>query len=373
MKICHITTVHDAKDVRIFYKECSSLSKLGHDVYFVVLNGKSEVRNNVTIIGVESKYNSRIKRMLFGTNMAYKEALKLNADVYHFHDPEFLFHGIKLHRKGKKVIYDAHEDYPRQILGKYYLSAFTKKVLAFLVEKLENYGARRFEGIITATPYIKERYIKLNNNTVDINNFPILEQLPEPSDWNQKSNEICYIGALSRVRGIYEIVKSLETSNCRLNLGGSFDESEKLHFDVKSLQSWGKVNELGFINRNQVNEILKKSKIGMVTLHPIVNYLDSLPVKMFEYMAAGLPVIASDFPLWKSIIEEKNCGICVNPLNPIEISEAINKILSDNNLAKEMGINGRKLVLEQYNWAKEEVKLKIFYSNILASKIAVNK
>lgn len=364
MKICHITTVHTSKDVRIFYKECSSLAKLGHEVHLVVLNGKTEKENNVNIVGVETEYNSRLKRMWTGTKKVYKEALHINADVYHFHDPEFLFHGIKLYRKGKKVIYDAHEDYPRQILGKYYLNKYAKNIISFFVEKLENYAAKRFAGIVTATPFIKERYLKLNKNTVDINNFPILEQLPEPSNWEEKSNEICYVGALSKVRGIFEVIKSLEDTKCRLNLGGSFDDTEGLNNEVKALKGWERVNELGFINRNKVAEVLRKSKVGMVTLHPIINYIDSLPVKMFEYMAAGLPVVASNFPLWKTIVEDNNCGICVNPLEPKEISAAVNKILSNDELAQEMSVNGRKLVLEKYNWAKEEEKLKEFYSKL---------
>ena len=153
--------------------------------------------------------------MFQSTKIVYREALKVNADVYHFHDPEFLFHGLKLFRKGKKVIYDAHEDYPRQILEKYYLNSFVKRVIAFFVEKLENYSSKRLAGIITATPFIRERYLKFNNNTVDINDFPILDQLPKPSEWSSENDEICYIGALSRVRGILEIVNSLGKKNCK--------------------------------------------------------------------------------------------------------------------------------------------------------------
>ena len=102
----------------------------------------------------------------------------------------------------------------------------------------------------------------------------------------------------------------------------------------------------------------------MVTLHPIINYIDSLPVKMFEYMAVGLPVIAFNFPLWKSIVEENNCGLCVNPMNPEEIAKAINELLSDNELAQKMGANRRQLVLDKYNWVIEEIKLKEFCSNL---------
>ena len=86
---------------------------------------------------------------------------------------------------------------------------------------------------------------------------------------------------------------------------------------------------------------------------------------MFEYMSAGLPVIASNFPKWKNIINETNCGICVNPENPDEIAKAIEFIMTHPKKAKEMGQNGRKLIEKKYNWSIEEKKLNIIYSSLL--------
>ena len=86
---------------------------------------------------------------------------------------------------------------------------------------------------------------------------------------------------------------------------------------------------------------------------------------MFEYMSAGLPVIASNFPKWKNIIDETNCGICVNPLDPNEIAKAIEFFLTNPEKAKEMGQNGRKLIEKKYNWSIEEKKLNAFYSSLV--------
>lgn len=96
-----------------------------------------------------------------------------------------------------------------------------------------------------------------------------------------------------------------------------------------------------------------------------MNYLDSLPIKMFEYMSAGIPVVASNFPLWKEIIEKNRCGVCVDPLSPKDIAKAINFIVQNPQIAQKMGENGKRAILEKYNWQIEEQKLFNIYEGLL--------
>jgi glycosyltransferase involved in cell wall biosynthesis len=104
---------------------------------------------------------------------------------------------------------------------------------------------------------------------------------------------------------------------------------------------------------------------GLVTLKPLVNYLDSLPVKMFEYMEAGIPVIASNFPYWKSIVEPIDCGICVDPQDPEAIRKAILELVNNPVKAHEMGKKGREAIWTKYNWSIEEQKLLSFYQRMI--------
>ncbi len=364
MKVCHLTSVHTRYDTRIFLKECSSLATNGHEVSLIVADDLGdELKGGVKIHDVGKNNSGRLSRFTKTTRNVFRKAIGIDADVYHFHDPELMPFAYLLKLKGKKVIYDAHEDLPRQLLSKPYLGKVSKKILSFLIEKIENFFASRFTAIITATPFIRDRFLKLNNHTIDINNFPIISEFEDFSE-HPKKDEICYVGGLSQVRGILEVVKSLDNLNSiQFNLAGLFNDAN-YEKKVKSQPSWSKVNELGFIDREGIKNVYSKSKIGIVTLHPIVNYLDSLPVKMFEYMASGLPVIASDISLWKSIIDESKCGICVNPLSPNDIAKAIDEMIQDPKALKTMGVNGRKAIVQKYNWSIEENKLLNLYGNL---------
>ena len=135
-----------------------------------------------------------------------------------------------------------------------------------------------------------------------------------------------------------------------------------------TMSGWRQVEALGFVDREGVRAMVARSMAGLVVLHPTINYIDALPVKMFEYMSAGIPVIASNFPPWKEIIEGAKCGLCVDPLDPGEIAGAIQFIVEHPEEAEQMGKNGRRAVERRYNWEMGEKKLLEFYSGLAHSK-----
>ena len=369
MKILHLTSVHSRNDTRIFIKQCRSLVARGYDVTLVVADGKGdEFKDMIKIVDV-NYLPGRLNRILKTTRRVLKKAIEIDADLYHFHDPELIPVGLKLKRMGKKVIFDSHEDVPKQLLGKSYLNPVLLRILSSLFGVFERYTCPRFDGIIAATPFIRDKFLGINPQSVDINNFPVIGELEAalPS-WSDKRNEACYVGGIAAIRGIREIIRACEflQSSVRLNLAGRFFEPA-VEAEVRSYPGWVRVNEKGFVDRAGVREVLGRSVAGLVTLHPAINYLDSLPVKMFEYMSSGIPVIASNFPLWREIVEGNDCGLCVNPLDPKAIAAAIDFIINNPERARQMGENGKRAVLEKYNWGIEEAKLLAFYKAVLAA------
>lgn len=366
-KVIHLTSAHPRYDTRIFIKMCASLSQYGHEVILVVADGMgNEVRNAITIIDVGKVRGGRLARMFLTTINIYKIALLENGDIYHLHDPELIPIGLKLKHQGKTVVFDSHEDVPKQMLSKPYLNPFLRKLIGMLFGYYEGIACKKFDGIITATPFIRDKFLAINQNTIDINNFPISSELYQTVNWDNKENAVCYIGGITKVRGVCEIVKSLAFTNTsiQLFLVGKFTEPA-IEKKVRSFGGWKNVNALGFLGRDEVRDVLAKSIAGLVVFHSLPNHVDAQPNKMFEYMSAGIPVIASNFPLWKEIIEGNNCGICVNQDDPISISKAINYLANNPLRAREYGMNGLKAIKNKYNWSIEEKKLFNFYDLLI--------
>jgi glycosyltransferase involved in cell wall biosynthesis len=370
IRIAHLTSVHPRFDTRIFLKECRSLAAAGYGVSLVVADGKGdEVVDNISIHDVGNA-RGRLDRMLGATRRVFAKAKALNADIYHFHDPELIPIGLKLKRLGKRVIFDSHEDVPKQILSKEYLSTPVKWLISRVIAVYERFASRRFDAIVAATPFIRDKFLKINAQTLDINNFPMLGELASDTEAGIASKErrICYVGGIGILRGIREAVRAMEqvTSGIRLQLAGTFSE-DGIEAEVKTYPGWASVDQLGFLNREQVRALMARSVAGVVTFLPAPNHLDAQPNKMFEYMSAGLPVIASNFPLWREIIEGNDCGLCVDPLDTNAIARAVDFLAAHPERAREMGGNGLRAVMARYNWEIEEQKLLALYGKLSAS------
>lgn len=362
-----MTSVHNSEDARIFHKQCVSLAKSGYEV-FLIAPGNNYKKNGVNIIGVGEKPDGKLKRILLFTRKVYKKAKSLNADIYHIHDPELLLYGLILKKQGKKVIFDSHEDYLLTITEKSWIPSLFRKITSKLFEIYESKIIKAIDGAIVCYPWTEERYRNLNRNVKMVLNFPILKEKNIEIKY-KTSRKIAFAGGISKQWSHKEIIEALTIlKNVQYELAGKLIGNYGK--ELKSMGGWQYVNYHGVIPFEEVKtKIYERSSIGMVLLDYIAQCKGTVGnlsnTKFFEYMQMGLPLVCTNFDLWKEIIDEEECGIYVNPHDVNEIVNAINFLLDNPNIAKTMGENGRKAIINKYNWNSEEKKLIELYKTIL--------
>lgn len=367
-KICHLSCGHPLYDTRILRKECVSLAEAGYRVTLVAVGEEESVFQGVRLIGIPAA-RSFLGRVTFDllTRTSWRIvriALAEKADVYHFHDPHLMPVGVFLRVLGKRVIYDVHEYEAGRISAK--LPHRVRRIAEKTLYACHKLIARCFSGVVTATPFISKQFSGTSSHVVVVNNYPKMEEFGEIAGepFAHRRSQVCYVGFMADNRGIVEMIAALEGSSVTLALGGGFNRAE-LREKCKGCAGWQHVVELGQITRETMSHVLSESIAGIVLFLPHPNHFDSQPNKIFEYMAAGLPVVATNFPLWREFVEENGAGICVDPSSPGQIRAAYAYLEANRSIAEEMGRRGREAVKQRYNWAVEEQKLLCFYRELL--------
>ncbi len=364
--VCHISTVHRSDDVRIFQKEARSLAKAGYGVAFVVRAQEELEVDGVRIVPLPEP-RSRLDRGLRLAWLAYKQALSTRSKIFHLHDPELIPIGLLLKLQGKKVVFDAHEDLPKQILSKPWIPSILRRPLSWAVALFEKVALVPYDAVAAATPSIAKRFS--SQKTVVIQNYPIYNELIDQQrlPYSKRPHRVAFIGGITLIRGAHEMVRAVgmvpEELQVRLLLAGHFSPAG-LEYALAKEPGWDRVEYVSWLTREAVARELGRSRAGLVLFHPEPNHLDAQPNKIFEYMAAGLPVIASDFPLWREIVEGEEAGLLVDPEDPAAIASAIEWVITHPQEAEAMGQRGREAVRRKYSWSLEEKKLLNLYERL---------
>ena len=365
-RVAHLTSVHQVDDVRIFTKECRSLAAAGFEVTLVGPSETDRTIDGVRIRGVPSG-RGRLGRMIGTSWHVLRGSVASGAKVCHFHDPELIPIGFALKLLGRRVVYDVHEDCPRDILTKDWVHPVIKRPLAAAMALLEATAGRLFDGIVAVTPTIAARFPP--SKTITLANYPMLEEFPAVAEtpYGERPFQICYVGHLSKARGLFDMVDAAEQvrgGGARsLLLAGELASAAE-EAEARARGGWQRTEYLGWIDRTGIARLMANACAGLVVLHPNRCFVDAYPIKMFEYMAAGLPVVASDFPLYREILEDGRCGCLVPPADPAALARAIEWIFDHPAEAREMGEHGRRRVERLYNWQVEREKLVSLYRRL---------
>ena len=366
--VAHLTTVHVPFDTRIFHKECRTLAEAGYRVTLLARHDRAETRDGVEIVPLPT-YRSRPRRMLLGAWSAYRAARSLRADLYHFHDPELLPVGVLLKwTTNARVVYDVHENYAAQLGARGWMPDLLRPLLPPLVGLFEKLAARTFDAVVTATAHIAALFPR--QKTVVVQNYPFADRAQTPPDdaaYAPGNSRLIYTGGWSNHRGIAEIVQAMNHvrhPDARLLVLGR-EVDPFVHEAAQAEPGYARVDYHGMVPYDELYQAMRTAAVGLVCNQPGYDYDKSQPNKLFEYMSAGLPVIASHFPLWKEVVEGNACGLTVEPTRPAAIAAAVDELLADPERRRRMGHNGRRAVLERYNWAVEGRKLRNLYEELL--------
>lgn len=365
-RIVHLSSVHPPDDPRIAIKECGALADAGFEVVYICPESShAPVAGRVTRFVRPAR--GRLARMSGTVWRVYRAAVRENASAYHLHDLELLTIVPLLRLTGAAVVYDVHEDNPRSITAKTWIPRILRAPLAFIAEAAEGVASRLVTGVVAATPHIGRRFPA--DRTVVVQNFSVVDELKleHPSAYASRGPLFVYVGAVGITRGARELVRAIDevpaSSGARLILAGP--TAPEVLQELQGLPGWSRVEHHQWQTRPEVARHLDRARAGMIVIHPTGNYVESYPVKVFEYMAAGLPIIASDFRLWREMFGDAGCAIFVDPLDPGAVAAAMQWILDNPEEAERMGARGRAAVHQRFNWNAEARKLVNFYDELL--------
>ena len=364
-RVVHLTSVHRPADTRILERECRTLALAGYDVTLVA-SGSGDLDGGAVKIELVPRPASRIGRFLRTAPGVYRRARSHRADVYHLHDPELLPFGLALRLRGGRVIYDAHEDYGREILTKEWIHPRLRPLVAWATSLLEQAIVRSLDLVVAATPTIADRFP--SERTVLVQNFPALDELGGAGGIPHRDRPpwTVYVGDLTPIRGAREMIAAMALTgrdDVSLVLGGRFSPAS-LEDDLRQVAGWERVQFRGWLDRRSVGELLRQGRMGLVVFHPTPAHIDAQPNKLFEYMGAGLPVVVSAFPAWQRLVDDLRCGLAVDPMKPDAIAGAVSWLLDNPDEAEAMGRRGRAAVEDRYNWHREAARLLEAYGSL---------
>lgn len=364
-KIFMFSSVHVWSDTRIFFKEATTLANNSFLVDFHAVEGPTTYDNVNARLQVRTlsrgKRSVRPKRWY----QLYKKALTSDARYYHFHDFELLFVATKIKKRKPNcfIIYDMHENFPAMIETKDWIPKLLRGPLSKVLARWEKKWMAKADAVIFAETSYKKHYEHVDVYKCDILNLPVWQ---EPLIMRKTASfTFIYVGDLVRDRGVFEmltLIRNLKTrghTDIHLKLIGPMQpriKEEALDFILNNGLA-DMVTMYGRIPYTEIWEHYASAHVGLCLLHPIPNYMHSLATKLFEYMAAGLPILATDIPDWKHLIEGTGTGFTTNVYDMQNVTDQAEKMMSDQLLRESFSENGRKAFELKYNWRTEEEKL----------------
>ena len=389
MKICILNSVHPIHDTRL-RRVAETLAEAGHEITIFAPFSGEEAQNgfadrlNISFIGIPRAAQGQfeqgrslggiLKTILSRVKIAvdlYKLGRKTPADVYHCNEMDSWVVGILLKIRLKKaVVFDVHEYYPARV-AEAASTDLLRKWVGGLVRNTFSFLSRFSDGLIFVNDSVAGLYkFKgphfILRNCVRIRDFRPLQVKEDLRTAFQDRVVVVHVGRLRKGYGAMTLVESLpylqNPEVLFLILGGAdpdfITEVERGGFSES-------VKVVNYLPLEEMLDYLALAEIGITLLQPLdKNMVYSLGRKFLEYIAAGIPVVISDFPEYRALVDKYDLGIVVDPEQPQEIAAAIARLVEDPQLRERYGKNAARAFDEELNWELESKKLIEFYNGL---------
>ncbi|WP_462418721.1 glycosyltransferase [Kytococcus sp. Marseille-QA3725] len=351
MRVLVVTTVHHPGDARIRERQLAAMLRAGWQVTYAAsfrdhgLEPPTDTDRLRCIDLPRASGRRRLRALWAAARLLRQEGP--HHDVVLLHDPELLltvpFSGV-----ADRVVWDVHEDPAAALPTRSYLPGPTGAWAARALRTVERVAERRLTLLLAEHAYA-ERFAR--PHTVVPNTVPVPDEVPLPGD-----ERVVYLGNVTRLRGSRELVAlgaALRRSTggaCRLHVVGP--ATGDCAQELRTAQEQGDLVHHGFVPNAEAARLLDGALAGVSLLDDLPNFRHSMPTKVLEYMAHGIPVVTTPLPLAVAEVEAAGCGVVV-PFGPAGVEQALAALLTwreDPALRSRLGGLGRERAVAHHGW-----------------------
>ena len=376
MRVCHVCLSHPADDSRVFSRECLSLAAAGYEVHLIARSSQTkEYCDQGVIVHPWPAFSSRYKRFAAGIRVA-RQARAIGADLYHVHEPELLAPTLAA-IGGRPVIWDAHEPYQDKLFERAWIPQRLKPAVSVGWKMAEWLLVRRCAAVVTVSALMAKHFESMHRRVCVLHNYPRLNILAAGTDLGagRRRNRCVFAGSLTQPNYILGIIRTIAVLKRRgleigLDLAGKPESQafmDTMLETIRTLDIQDRVKFHGLLSRQNAIRLQAQSGIGLVVAWPNAGNKVGYPIKMFELMALGLPLVYSDLPTFRAVAGESHCGLPVDPDNVEQVADAIARIASDERFADRLGAAGCTAIQQRFNWELEEPKLLNLYRDLIGA------
>jgi glycosyltransferase involved in cell wall biosynthesis len=367
LRIALVTSLHPALDKRIYHRQARFLARAGMDVHLVAPGAEPGITpEGIRLHGIP-RHAGRLGR--FHAHRAIDEAVeRIAPDLVHFHDPDLLLHIRRGRYSGDPIIvYDAHEDFPLAARSSRGLPPVVAQVISLAVDATERFLARRVDGVVSAHRR-RLAQLALGDRGLYLPNYPSLEAFPDPPAPVPRERHALYLGLLSPSRGAETLLAAARLApDIRWRVVGDFQRaSDREEFLARVREEeMGNLEWVGVVPYREVPSVLARAGVGLMPWRATPQHRwAAQPTKLYEYLAAALPIVASRLDITEEVVAGSGAGLLHPPDDPEALVASVRRILDDSRTAARFGRAGREAFLTRFNYERLGAELLVYYGRL---------